>query len=183
MTPYPRGTAARMTLVALTLTTACGGEAKRSSSSAAATDSVPPAAAASVSTPATASSTNAVGEQVYARCATCHQPTGSGLPNVFPPLAGSSWVTGPVDRPIAILLHGLQGPITVSGVTYANAMMAYGTGAPLTDEEVAAVLTYVRSSFGNQASAVTAADVARVRTATANHAGPMTQADLEAIKN
>ncbi len=124
----------------------------------------------------------AAGEQVFARCIACHQATGQGLPGAFPPLSGSEWVTGPVDKPIAIVLHGMQGPITVAGATYNSLMMAYGTGAPMTDEEVANVLTYVRASFGNNASAVSVEDVARVRAATASRTTPWTVAELEAMK-
>jgi mono/diheme cytochrome c family protein len=61
-------------------------------------------------------------------------------------------------------------------------MLAYGTGAPMTDEEVASVLTYVRGSFGNTASAVTVEDVAKVRAATAGRSAPMSQKDLEALQ-
>jgi mono/diheme cytochrome c family protein len=122
------------------------------------------------------------GQEIYARCVTCHQQNGDGVLGAFPPLAGSEWVTGPVARPIAILLHGLQGEITVKGTKYNSMMLAYGTGAPMTDEEVASVLTYVRGSFGNTASAVTVEDVAKVRTATAGRSAPMSQKDLEALQ-
>lgn len=122
------------------------------------------------------------GQEIYARCVTCHQQNGDGVLGAFPPLAGSEWVTGPVARPIAILLHGLQGEITVKGTKYNSMMLAYGTGAPMTDEEVASVLTYVRGSFGNTASAVTVEDVAKVRAATAGRSAPMSQKDLEALQ-
>lgn len=122
------------------------------------------------------------GQELYGRCMACHQQTGAGVPGAFPPLAGSEWVTGPVSRPIAILLHGLQGEITVKGAKYNSMMLAYGTGVPMTDEEVASVLTYVRGSFGNSASAVTVEDVAKVRAATAGRSTPMTQKDLEALQ-
>lgn len=164
--------------------TACGGGDKQAAKSDSASPAAAPATAAPAAAPAAAPSTSTVslGEATYARCATCHQPTGLGLPGVFPPLAGSEWVNGIVDRPIAIVIHGLQGNISVKGATYANAMMPYGTAAPLSDEEIAAVLTYVRSNFGNSASAVTVADVARVRAATAKRTTQLTQADLDAMK-
>lgn len=164
---------------------ACGGGDKTASETkpdtAAAVAAAPAEAAPAAAAPAAATS-NPAGEAAFARCIACHQTTGQGIPNVFPPLAGSEWVNGSVDRPIAILIHGLQGPIKVAGTTYTNAMMPYGTGAPMTDDEIAAVLTYVRSSFGNSATAVTTADVARVRAATASRKTQLTQADLEAMK-
>ena len=93
-------------------------------------------------------------------CITCHQPTGAGLSGAFPPLAESEWVTGPVENLIRIQLRGLSGPIEVKGITYNNVMAPM---ASQTDEQVAAVLTYIRNSFGNEASAVTPEMVAKYR--------------------
>lgn len=104
------------------------------------------------------------------------------MPGVYPPLAGSSWVTGPAARPIAVVLHGVQGPITVKGATYNSAMMPYGTGVPMSDAEVAAVVSYIRSSWGNTAAAVTEAEVARVRKATATRSAPYSAAELEKVQ-
>ena len=118
------------------------------------------------------------GKALFARCTACHQETGKGIPGAFPPLAGSSWVTGPASRPIAIVLHGLQGPLKVGKDTYNGVMVAYGTGQPMTDAEVAAVVTYIRTSWGNKASVVTAADVAKVRAATKARKGAFTEAEL-----
>lgn len=89
----------------------------------------------------------------YQVCAACHQPTGLGLPGVFPPLAGSEWVNGPAENLIRIQLRGLQGPITVKGVEYGNVPMA--PNSTMTDDQIAEVLTYVRNAWGNKASAVT----------------------------
>ena len=79
-----------------------------------------------------------------------------------PPLAGSEWVNGPVSNLIRIQLRGLQGPITVTGKEYnfpgGMAALAYQT-----DEQIAAVLTYVRNSFGNKAPAVKPEQVAALR--------------------
>jgi mono/diheme cytochrome c family protein len=122
------------------------------------------------------------GEEAYARCIACHQANGAGVPGAFPPLAGSEWVTGPASRPIAILLHGLQGEISVAGTKYNSMMMAYGTGVPMSDAEIASVLTYVRTNFGNSAPAVTVEEVAQVRAATASRTTPLTQKDLEALQ-
>ncbi len=82
------------------------------------------------------------------------------MEGAFPPLAGSKWLTGNPDVPIAIVLHGLQGEIEVNGKTYNGAMQAWGM---LPDEDVAAVLTYARQAWGNSAGPVTAAQVKAIR--------------------
>jgi len=81
----------------------------------------------------------------------------------YPPLAGSEWVAKPPEVGARIVLFGLHGPIQVKGKTYDNEMPALGS--QLTDEEIAAVLTYVRSSFGNQAGPVSV-DVVKAARAT-----------------
>lgn len=89
------------------------------------------------------------GAQIFTgKCAGCHQANGAGVPGVFPPLAASPWVTESPTRLIQILLHGIQGPIDVLGVTYNGMMPAWKT---LSDAEIAAVARYVRSAFGNSA--------------------------------
>lgn len=94
------------------------------------------------------------GKAAFMQCMACHGQDGNGVPGLAPPLAGSEWVTGPVENPIRIVLRGLTGPIKVKGVDYnlPAPMMAL---AHLPDDQVAAALTYVRNSFGNKASAVT----------------------------
>jgi mono/diheme cytochrome c family protein len=135
--------------------------------------------AAHVPSGGVAASVQQTGQQIYQRCATCHQATGLGIPGAFPPLAGSEWATAAnAALPIRIVLRGLQGPVTVKNQRFNSAMPAYGTGQPLSDADVASVLTYVRSSWGNQASAVTPAQVAGERSATAAHTTPWTAADL-----
>ena len=99
-----------------------------------------------------------------AKCAACHQATGTGVPGVFPPLAGSEWVLGPEKTVVHILLHGIEGEIVVNGITYKGAMPAFKT---LSDDEIAAVLTHVRSQWGNAAPAIATATVKREREATA----------------
>jgi Cytochrome c, mono- and diheme variants len=102
------------------------------------------------------------GETVYARsCAACHQPGGTGIPGAFPPLAGSDYLLADPERAVGVVLHGLFGPVTVNGVTYESAMPP----VPLEDSDVAAVLTYVLQSWGNQGPAVSPETVARVRAA------------------
>jgi mono/diheme cytochrome c family protein len=88
-----------------------------------------------------------------------------GTPGMFPPLGGSEWVTAEGhQRIIRIVLNGLNGPIEVSGQQYNNVMLAWRD--MLKDEEIAAVLTFIRSEWGNRADAVTAEEVAKVREAT-----------------
>ncbi len=111
------------------------------------------------------------GKEIYARegyCTTCHQPDGRGLSaSNFPPLVGSNWVTGSADRMIKITLKGVMGPMEILGKTYPGQVPMTPYGGLLNDREVAAVLTYVRNSFGNQASPVLPDQVKKVRAATA----------------
>jgi mono/diheme cytochrome c family protein len=118
------------------------------------------------------------GEELYQRCAVCHMLTGEGMKPAYRSLVGSVWATGPADRAIALMLHGIRGPIRDGGVTYAMDMLPYGTGTALTDAEVADVLTYVRTSWGNHASPITREQVARVRAATAGRTAPYSAAEL-----
>jgi mono/diheme cytochrome c family protein len=93
------------------------------------------------------------GGQIYtARCVSCHQASGAGLPGVFPPLAGSEWVNGDPKTLARIPLLGVNGSITVAGKSYNGAMPAFG--AVLSDAEIAAVLSHIRSSFGNHTPAL-----------------------------
>jgi mono/diheme cytochrome c family protein len=116
------------------------------------------------------------GAAVYgSTCVACHQADGRGTPGLFPPLAGSEWVTEDAALLIRIALHGLTGPISVSGTAFSGAMPPW---KQLSDEELAAVLTYVRESWGNAAAAVTVEDVAREREATRDRPGPWTAAEL-----
>lgn len=104
------------------------------------------------------------GREVYFReqqCATCHQPHGMGMDPAYPPLGESAWVTGDPERLVKIALHGLQGGILVNGKHYSSEMAPLG--ALLSDEDAAAVLTYVRASFGNVAPEINAELVARIR--------------------
>ncbi|WP_019988947.1 PVC-type heme-binding CxxCH protein [Rudanella lutea] len=111
------------------------------------------------------------GKAIYSKegyCGTCHQADGRGLAaSGFPPLAGTNWVVGSEDRLIKLALKGLLGPIEVGGKTYPGQVPMTPFGGLLKDDELAAVLTYVRNSFGNRAGAITADQVKRVRGATA----------------
>jgi mono/diheme cytochrome c family protein/glucose/arabinose dehydrogenase len=113
----------------------------------------------------------AMGEEIYGReayCQTCHQADGKGLGATgYPPLAGSPWVTGDPDRLIKLVMHGLYGPMEVLGKQYNGQVPMTAYGGLMTDEEMAAVLTYVRNSFGNEAPMIKPEDIGRIRTATA----------------
>lgn len=103
------------------------------------------------------------GKEIYAKhCMTCHQVDGVGAQNMIPPLIKTDYVLGDKQQLIKILLNGLKGDLQVNGDMYSGEMPSQ---AFLKDHEVAAVLTYVRKSFGNSASAVTIKDVRRVRAA------------------
>jgi len=110
-------------------------------------------------------------------CAACHQATGLGLPGVFPPLAGSAYVNGDPARLARLVLRGLTGPVTVAGAAFNGAMPAWAD--QLKDPEIAAVLTYVRSHFGNSAESVAADLVAAARAATAGRTGSWTAQELK----
>jgi len=122
------------------------------------------------------------GQAIYAaRCTACHQATGAGLPGVFPPLAGSEWVTGKGEALASILLHGVTGAVTVKGAKFSGAMPAFKD--QLKDEEIAALATYVRSQWGNQAPPVTTEVVAKARADTASRAAPYNgDAELATLK-
>ncbi|MES2659919.1 MAG: PVC-type heme-binding CxxCH protein [Verrucomicrobiota bacterium] len=117
------------------------------------------------------------GLAIYNRtCIACHGPDGKGVPGAFPPLDGASWPVGDPSVPIRILLSGLQGPIEVSGVKYENIMPPH---TDLKDDEIADVLTYVRQSWSNDATAVTADTVKQTRAKYASRAAPWTAAELK----
>jgi mono/diheme cytochrome c family protein len=119
------------------------------------------------------------GQQVFAStCAACHQAQGEGT-DVYPPLAGSEFVTGNEARLVRIVLHGLVGEVEVQGQPYSGAMP--GWAPTLSDAEIAAVTTYIRSSWGNAAPAVAAATVAQLRAAHAGRTTPWTLAELAKI--
>jgi mono/diheme cytochrome c family protein len=107
------------------------------------------------------------GKALYSKegfCITCHQADGKGLPGSgFPPLSGTEWVTGSEDRLIKIILKGLMGPIVVEGKNYEGMVPMTPFEGMLNDQELAAVATYVRNSFGNKASVISPEKVKEVR--------------------
>jgi putative membrane-bound dehydrogenase-like protein len=105
--------------------------------------------------------------QYKATCQGCHQANGMGLANVAKPLVGSPWAIGDADKLIRIVLHGKEG-----------AMLMPPVGATLTNEQIASVLTYVRRSWGNAASAIDANAVKEVRGLTTGRTRPWTEEEL-----
>jgi len=110
------------------------------------------------------------GQQLFTgTCSVCHQANGEGMPGVFPPLAKSSFIAEDPKRPIQILLHGLNGKVTVNGKEYNSVMPPM---SQLNDDEVANIVTYVLNSWGNPGGRIEAAEVAKVRAAPAAPAAP-----------
>jgi len=110
------------------------------------------------------------GKQIYiGNCAACHQATGLGLAGIFPPLVAAEWV---IESPVTltnILLHGIEGQIVVKGVSYKGAMPAWNQ---LSDAEIAAVASYIRSDWGNKATPITEDEVKKQRELTKARTAP-----------
>lgn len=100
------------------------------------------------------------GKAVYRKyCLTCHQADGSGVPGMYPPLSPNEWIADQ-DKMIELMLNGQSGKITVNGQIYNNLMPAHDF---LSDQEIADVISYVRSSFGNDLEPVSKEEVAAAR--------------------
>ncbi|WP_439182341.1 c-type cytochrome [Carboxylicivirga taeanensis] len=101
------------------------------------------------------------GEIQYKRhCLSCHQKNAGGIPGMYPPLAKNKVVSGDKEPLINIVLHGMSGEIEVNGVTYNGVMASYKN---LSDEDIADILNYLRSGFGNSGEAITPAEVKSLR--------------------
>ena len=114
-------------------------------------------------------------------CMACHQPTGAGLPPVFPPITKSPYVSGSAERFASIILKGNAGPFTIEGKPYNNIMPAQEL--MMDDAKIASIMTYVRANFGNSAPAVTPEVVAAARKKYADRKTPWTQPELDAWKD
>jgi len=113
------------------------------------------------------------GKNVYAQCAACHGPAGKSLiPTMAPNLVGSSLVTGPAKPLVALVLQGIQPTGRYQGVMVSWKPM-------LSDEQIAGVLTYIRSNFENSAPPVTTEMVARARDEFASQTTPLQRSELE----
>ena len=122
---------------------------------------------------------NPRGKIVYEMvCALCDNPDGMGKPNQGPPFVGSEWVLGSPNRLIPIPLYGLNGPITVNGkvLTFPSSMPAMGAALP--DDDLAAVLTYMRQAWGNKAPKVTPEQVKAVKAELGNRSQPFSPEEL-----
>jgi len=106
--------------------------------------------------------TIAIGKKVYATyCLSCHQADGGGVPHLNPPLDGASLVQGnDIQKLINVLLQGMNERVEIDGEYYSNSMASH---AFLTDAEIAAVLSYIRNSWGNKASIINAKTVKAIR--------------------
>ena len=117
----------------------------------------------------------AAGRELYAQlCGVCHQPSGLGMEGVAPHLVDSEWALGTAERPIRIVLNGLTGPIKIGKQTFESEMPALKS---LDDEQIAAVLTYVRREWGHESSPVDPTLVAKVRKETAGRGDQQWTAD------
>jgi mono/diheme cytochrome c family protein len=124
------------------------------------------------------------GQKIYqSTCSACHQPNGMGsAAQNAPPLAGSEWVNaeGP-NRVIRIVLSGLTGPVKVKGQDFGAGIMAPWRDA-YTDEEIAAILTYIRKEWGNNAPAITPEQVKAIRDKTTDHSAGHSWTSDELLK-
>ena len=102
-----------------------------------------------------------LGKEVFSACTQCHQADGKGVAGIFPPLVASDYVTGDERRLAAILVNGINGPFVVNGITYSGEMPSWRSY--FNDEELAAVMTYTRNTWGNKAPPVSKDTVAKVR--------------------
>ena len=141
-----------------------GGAPAAPTSASPAPAAAPAVASAAPTPPAPTDSANAAdaGKAGYMTiCIACHQPNGAGLPGAFPSLVKSEYVTGNPERLAAMVLKGINPPFKYKDVTYVVPMVPQE--AVLADDKIAAILTFVRSSFENNAPAVTTEFVANVR--------------------
>lgn len=117
------------------------------------------------------------GKLIYVSlCSACHQPSGTGLEGLAPPLVDSEWVLGSPDRPARIILNGLTGPVSVGGVTWRLEMPPL---RQLADEDIAGVLTYIRREWDHNASPVSSNDITKIRAAVAARTTPWTSDELK----
>jgi len=101
------------------------------------------------------------GKKVYTQiCLACHMADGGGVPHMNPPLINTPYVLGDKTTLVKIVLNGFKEDVEINGKTYSNNMTPH---AELKDRQIADVLTYVRKSFGNKASPVTAVEVKKIR--------------------
>lgn len=115
------------------------------------------------------------GKRVFNNCITCHQTSGEGLPGIYPPLKGSDWVGKSPEVLVRIVLNGLSGDIVVNGNPYNSVMSPFNN---LSDKDIAAVLSYVRNSWGNSYPIVEETEVAAIRATVGSRSASYTPAEL-----
>jgi mono/diheme cytochrome c family protein len=123
------------------------------------------------------------GKIVYdnsAACMGCHGPQGLGLDNLGPPLAGSEWVTGDPKRLTRLLLHGMTGPVTVSGILYNPPldMPGIGVNPSIKDGDIADLLVFLRNSWGQRLPSPCAEEVTQIRKKYSDRFLPYKEAEL-----
>ncbi|MFW6347238.1 MAG: c-type cytochrome [Cyclonatronaceae bacterium] len=118
----------------------------------------------------------AEGQRVYTRvCQACHQSNGEGVQGSFPTLVGAEWVVDKPDNAVKIVLNGLQGELVRDDATYNGVMPAFDN---LSDQEIAAVVSYIRDSFGNDASEYPEERVTQIRELTSDISGAYDEAQV-----
>lgn len=119
------------------------------------------------------------GKKLFARtCQQCHQANGKGVPGVYPVLAGSPWVLGREDRLANLLILGMSGPLVVLDHNYNGNMPTVGMWK---DRDIAAVLTYVRQEWGNNAPPVSEATVTEARKSIGTRSKPWSPEEIERL--
>ena len=121
------------------------------------------------------------GRVKYSQCAACHGANGEGQPGLYPPLKGAEFVINGDKRIVAVLLHGVSGPLTVDGKAYNNVMPKLGGAASMPDKDLAQLLSYVRNAWGNKASVIYEDQIKALKTEIGDRPGPFNEADLRAI--
>ena len=118
----------------------------------------------------------AKGEALYqVSCGACHQSNGQGLEGIAPPLAGTRWASESEERLARIVLHGLRGSITVADKEYNLEMPALGF---FNDQDIAAILTYIRAAWGKPAESVSEETIGKIRTQTRERTDSWTVEEL-----
>ncbi|MGB5369429.1 MAG: c-type cytochrome, partial [Flavobacteriaceae bacterium] len=126
----------------------------------------------------------AMGRQKFLNlCANCHGTQGEGMARFAPPLKHSEWVNGPEHKLAMILLHGMEGPITVNGKKYDNpdilpVMPSFST---LQNEDIAAIATYIRNSWGNVQPPISSRTVWQIRFRTQGQITPWKASELDTL--
>ena len=126
------------------------------------------------------------GRQIYVTaCVACHGPDGNGMKMLAPPLAGSEWVLGGEQRLVRVMLHGLRGPLTIAGKRYAapEIQPEMPPLAVLSNNDIAAVLTYIRREWDNTANPVREKAVSRIRIESQGRTVPWTESELKPFAN